>query len=304
MLETAGILDSGIVSEKKLKIYAGILGQIGDIVIFSATLRRIRQLFPNAEITLAVAKKYREAGELLIGLPYADRLFTTELYFEKLTEDVYAPWHLEWPVDLRGDDERAEQAAYDIILETRPRHKRHPWWEFAHVAAELAHIVGVPGPIDLRTEIAIPKGVVIPEERKNKVVIHNDPSIDETKGWSKGAVSELCASLPEGETLLLGGSAADVVPSAIDLRGKTTLAEAARIIEASRCYIGIDSGLMWIAASLQVPVIGIYGTSYIPNAAAVQPHNPNARYFTVEGPAAGLPAGAVADALREILAEG
>jgi hypothetical protein len=52
---------SAIVSADPLRLYTGILGQIGDVVMFSATLRRLRQLFPNAEITFAVSRQYREA---------------------------------------------------------------------------------------------------------------------------------------------------------------------------------------------------------------------------------------------------
>jgi hypothetical protein len=77
--DTAQTLDSGIVSAEPLRIYTGILGQIGDIVMFTPTVRRIRQLFPESQITWAVSSRYREAGELVAGLPYVDRLFVTEL---------------------------------------------------------------------------------------------------------------------------------------------------------------------------------------------------------------------------------
>ena len=70
----------------------------------------------------------------------------------------------------------------------------------------------------------------------------------------------------------------------MDLRGKTTLAEAAVIIKAAKCYVGIDSGLMWIAGSLQVPTVGLYGTSYLPAYRAIYPENPQAVYLQAEGP--------------------
>jgi hypothetical protein len=31
---------------------------------------------------------------------------------------------------------------------------------------------------------------------------------------------------------------------------------------------------MWISGSLQVPVVGLYGTAYIPTYGAIQPVNP------------------------------
>jgi heptosyltransferase-2 len=91
------------------------------------------------------------------------------------------------------------------------------------------------------------------------------------------------------------------VPGALDLRGRTTLAQAAAIIGAARCYVGIDSGLIWIAGSLQVPAVGLYGTSYIPAYEAIQPHNPQATYLQAEGSPAALPPELVLEWTRRTL---
>ena len=296
-LETAeiGIGPDGIVTEAPLRIYAGLLGQIGDIIMFSSTLRRLRQLYPNARITLAVSRKYQQAGELLTGLPYVNRLFVTEFYFERLRPELFQPWERGWPVDLRGDDEVAEERRHDLVLETRPRHRRERWWEHAHQVQEIAHMVGVPGPIDLRTEIAIPGDTSVPDGVAGKIVFHNEPAIDATKAWPLGHALRLMEVF--GHKLVLLGSAPpaeDPVGAhaqdigVVDLRGRTTLAEAAAIIRACGVYVGIDSGLMWIASSLQVPVIGLYGTSYIPAYGAIRPVNPNARYLQTAGGLGGI----------------
>lgn len=284
MGETAeiGIGPGGVVTEAPLRIYTGILGQIGDIVMFSATLRRLRELFPNGRITLAVSRKYREAGELLAGLPYVERLFVTELYFEKLSPALFQPWERGWPVDLRGDDEVAEERRHDLVLPTRPRHRRERWWEQAHQVEETARMVGVPGPIDLRTEIRLPPGTRVPPEAAGKVVFHNDPAIDPSKAWPWEHARELIRLLGPGQVVVLGGPGPEL-PGTLDLRGSTTLAEAAAVIAAAACYVGIDSGLIWIAGSLQVPTVGLYGTSYIPAYGAIQPWNPRARYLQTEG---------------------
>ncbi len=263
----------GAVSMERMKIYTGILGQIGDIVIFTPTLRRLKTLFPNSQITFAVSRKYREAAELVVGLPYVDRLFVAENYFENLTERVAPAWYGGWPVDLRGEDEREEQQKHDLVLETRPRSRRMPWWEVAHQVEESAHMVGVPGPIDLQTEVAIPPDTRIPEETRGKIVVHNDPFISPKKAWGWDSLRLLIHRLGAERVVLLGNPGPEV-DGAIDCRGKTTLAEAAAIIAASECYVGIDSGLMWIAGSLQVPAVGLYGTSYIPAYGAIHPPQP------------------------------
>lgn len=270
------------VHEEPLKIYTGILGQIGDIVMFTPTLRRLKELFPNSSITFAVSRKYREAGELVAGLPYVDRLFVAENYFERMTERSAPAWFSGWPVDLRGDDEVEEQRRHDMVLETRPRYKRMPWWEYAHQVEESANRIGVPGPIDLQTEIAIPSGTRIPDGAAGKIVIHNDPAISQAKAWKWDQLMEFVRRVGADDVVLLGSSGPPA-PGLLDLRGRTTLAEAAATLASARCYVGIDSGLMWIAGSLQVPVVGLYGTSYIPAYGAIQPKNPRATYLQVEG---------------------
>jgi hypothetical protein len=298
--ESAAHLPSGIVTTDPVRIYTGILGQIGDIVMFTASARRLRELFPNAMITFAVSAKYREAGQLVAGLPYVDRLFVTQLYFEKLEGAAYTAWHLGWPVDLRGDDEVAAQRHHDIVMETRPRHRRMPWWEFDHQVAECAHMTGIPGPIDLRTEIAIPPGTAVPPGTAGRIVLHNDPVIDENKAWPWEHVAAFVRGIgPEAVVLL--GNPGPRIDGVQDLRGATTLAQAAAIIAGARCYVGIDSGLMWIAGSLQTPTVGLYGTRYIAAYGAIQPRNPRAVYLQAEGSLESLSPEAVLSAVRRRL---
>jgi hypothetical protein len=295
--ETARCFEGEVVSADPLRIYTGILGQIGDIICFTGTVRRLRQLFPASQITFAVSHRYREAGSLIAGLPYVDRLFVSTNYCERITPHLFKAWELGWGVDVRGDDEVQEQRAHDVVLETRPRHRRMPWWEFDHQVAEQAHMVGVPGPIDLRTEISIPQGTELLPGTEGKIVVHNDPCIDATKAWPWSHVCRLASAVGPNRIVLLGHPGPDV-PDCQDLRGKTTLSEAARIIQTCSCYVGIDSGLMWIAGSLEVPAVGLYGTSYIPAYGAIHPRNPRATYLQVEGDLQSIDADHVYEAVK------
>jgi hypothetical protein len=297
--DTAHLPYPGAIFYEPVSIYTGLLGQIGDIVMFTATARRIKEIFPNCRLTFAVSERYREAGELVEGLPFVDRLFVTRNYFDLRTDLTYVPWHCGWPADYRGEDEVVEQRKHDIVLETRPRHRRMPWWEFDHQVAEMAHQVGVPGPIDLRTEVAIPPSTTTPLAAEGRIVLHNDPSIDPTKAWPRECVQALASAIGPDNMVLLGNPG-PTVPGTVDLRGSTTLAEAAAIVASARCYVGIDSGLMWIAGSLQVPVVGLYGTSYVPAYEKIQPLNPNAVYLQVEGTLSSISVDAVLQGLDQV----
>jgi len=295
-----GIYPGGVVSYEPLRIYTGLLGQIGDIVMFTATARRIKQLFPHSTLTFAVSRQYGEVGDLLSGLPYVDRVFRTELYFEKLTPPLFQPWERGYPVDFRGDDEIGEQRRHHLVFETRPRHREAKWWEHRHQVEELAHQVGVPGPMNLQTEIALAPGVMSPPGSAGKIVLHNDPTTDPAKTWPWEYAAEFVRRQGQGEVVLIGSPGPEV-PGVLDLRGKTRLAETAALIAACRCYVGVDSGPMWLAASLQVPTVGLYGTSYIPAYGAIQPRNPHAAYLQAEGPLERIPAEAVAGWVRHVI---
>jgi ADP-heptose:LPS heptosyltransferase len=82
------------------------------------------------------------------------------------------------------------------------------------------------------------------------------------------------------------------------------IGEDAALDAAAQCYVGIDSGLMWIAGSLQVPTVGLYGTTYLPNVAAVQPANPNATYLKAAGGLDAIEPAAILAAVRATQANG
>jgi ADP-heptose:LPS heptosyltransferase len=143
--------------------------------------------------------------------------------------------------------------------------------------------VGVPGPIDRRAEICIPAGTTIPSDAEGKIVLHNDPLISQAKAWPWQHAAEFIRGLAPEPVVLLGRPGPPI-PGAVDLRGRTTLAQAAAIIAGAKCYVGIESGLLHIAGALQAPTVGLFGTSYIPAYSAVYPYNPRAIYVQAEGP--------------------
>jgi ADP-heptose:LPS heptosyltransferase len=157
---------------------------------------------------------------------------------------------------------------------------------------------GVPGPIELRTEVAIPPGTTLPEGAGGKVVFHNDPTIDASKGWPWEHARRF-VDLIGPERVVLLGNPGPSIGGTLDLRGRTTLSEAASVIHAAACYVGIDSGLMWIAGSLQTPTVGLYGTSYLPAYEAIQPANENATYLQAEGSLGSISAEEVQDRVRQ-----
>jgi ADP-heptose:LPS heptosyltransferase len=102
--------------------------------------------------------------------------------------------------------------------------------------------------------------------------------------------------------VVLLGRPGEPVPGALDLRGLTTLAQAAAIIAAAACFVGVESGLLCIAGALQAPAVGLFGTSHTPARAAVYPYNPSAMYVQAEGSLAAIPPEVVLESVEQVLA--
>ena len=94
------------------------------------------------------------------------------------------------------------------------------------------------------------------------------------KCWPEEQVSELIAALQqEGHRVVLttGPDAAELAMAAritsalaqpvIDLAGQLSLKQLAALCASARCFVGVDSAPMHIAAAVQTPVVALFGPS-------------------------------------------
>ncbi|HZI31549.1 MAG TPA: glycosyltransferase family 9 protein [Candidatus Binatia bacterium] len=101
------------------------------------------------------------------------------------------------------------------------------------------------------------------------VVIQTGPSWP-IREWPERAWSELVAGLRKksGVTMVqigtdhhlaMGNANVPAMTGVVSLVNQLTLEESCAVIAASRLFVGIDSGLLHVAASLRVPCVGIFG---------------------------------------------
>jgi len=69
------------------------------------------------------------------------------------------------------------------------------------------------------------------------------------------------AQLGVGYHSAVGRVIAEPVPGAVSLIGKLTLEESVALISLARLHVGIDSGLLHVAAAVGTPGVGIFGSS-------------------------------------------
>ena len=106
--------------------------------------------------------------------------------------------------------------------------------------------------------------------------VSSGDSVDCSKNWSldkwKQLILRISSEYPELKILVVGGaselSANAFLPSNVcknlkSLIGQTSMSEIIALIAGSKLYLGLDSGLMHIAANMGIPTVSIWGPSSI-----------------------------------------
>ncbi len=143
--------------------------------------------------------------------------------------------------------------------------------EIVHLQAKNDH------PLHLAEQMAARAGVILPPNWRPKfpasAAITRDPLLivlqnscrgalysASTKEWPQDRWIELTQRLAGEFRLVQIGTPADPpLPLAEDLRGRTTLAEAARLLSNASLFLGLESGLQHLAAAVRTPSVIIFG---------------------------------------------
>ena len=104
----------------------------------------------------------------------------------------------------------------------------------------------------------------------HRIVFHNSCRgaryAASTKEWPQDRWSALIARLADKYEMIQIGSLMDPpMKSVEDRRGQTTLSGAAELIASARLFVGLESGLMHVAAAVHIPSVIIVGGRSLPN---------------------------------------
>jgi heptosyltransferase-2 len=110
------------------------------------------------------------------------------------------------------------------------------------------------------------------DKRKLLLGVHPGAAYGETKRWFPERFGEVLRRLhkPGRRFLLLGGPGEEQIAQQIsmimerppiDLVGKTTVAEALALVSMCGLFLSNDSGLMHVAAALNIPQVALFGST-------------------------------------------
>jgi heptosyltransferase II len=266
------------------------LNQIGDLVFSLPLLKALRDNFPGATIH-SVVKPYLK--ELLIGLPYVDSIILREGSLKAKVELLRKLRNYKY--DLLISLPRSVESLilttfskakmkvgfahfpWDLCLDIKENVDGHnSWYNNAKLLKQLN--------IDVRKNnyvglINVDKNINNLNLPKKYVIISPGASQRrQAKAWRQNKFAKLIISLKKnfGLTSVLVGSKENqsynqmiiklAVESStkndslvIDLTGNTGLRSLCSIIKDASLFVGIDSGIMHLASSIDIPVVGLFG---------------------------------------------
>lgn len=134
-----------------------------------------------------------------------------------------------------------------------------------HVIAEMCALAGLHGEVALRpyltlTDTERTAGRLFPRQ----IALHSSGLAAaipyETKEWGAARFAELARLLaPYAKLVQLGSSRDAALPVDTDLRGRTTLREAAAILAGSSAFIGLEGFLAHLARAVDCPSVVVMG---------------------------------------------
>jgi len=244
-------IKSAGVGVKKNSIFFIPWGGYGDLLLTTATIKKLRDAYPEARIYCNDREK---ATEILRHNPLIDRfipfphhLFTEESYQQAINNPQADPM-IFYP-------------SYGYLkpsLHVPQRHAIHVIGEMVGVEAELADMR-----VDLsEAEIDFARRVK-KEIQRPYILLQITPRSHPGKAWPNDRWAEVVRFIDShGKAVVQVGCADEQpIPGAVNLLGNTTILQALALLGEAVCFLGIDSVFQHAAYALGVPALVLFGAS-------------------------------------------
>jgi len=134
-----------------------------------------------------------------------------------------------------------------------------------HILARMCSLAGLKGDVALRPYLSLTPEEAAAGRRAGLQVAFQSTASSAAlafanKEWFPARFAEVVRRLPAGFTAVQLGLPSDPpLPGALDLRGRTTLREAAAIVAASAAFVGLEGFLGHLARAVDCPAVLVLG---------------------------------------------
>lgn len=228
-----------------------MLKTLGDVVLTTTLAHELKADDPNLEIHIYTNPAYAElfCGNPDVAAVHAPDDWNSDLLFMAMATEgydvVYAPYQV-----------RPECNSWHQFDDTRHQHLLDFYW----------HRMGMHRPITERECYLYPSAEDHAKAEEHisldvpRVAVHATSGVS-TKDWP--LFSELTEELRKAGigVCQVGAKSDTLVKGAVDLRGKMGLLELAAFLSKCGAFVGLDSGVSYIADAMRTPTIVIQGST-------------------------------------------
>ncbi len=196
------------------------------------------------------------------GAPFAMMTTHPELFAGNSDPSAVLPVDDYYIAALRRLGTRVVQPYYNTAV---PGDRARDGLPPHHIVAEMCRLAGLSGEIALRPYLhltpderaagrRLPRQIAIQSTCLNAAIPYP------TKEWGDARFSEVARQLrPDFSLVQLGGARDPALPVDLDLRGRTTLREAAAVLSESLVFIGLEGFLAHLARAIDCPAVIVHG---------------------------------------------
>lgn len=274
------------------KILLITANRLGDAVLTTGVVQELLRKYPNAHFMLVcgpvAAPLWQMFPRLQVITMHKQKNSIHWWYLWKQLVGTYFDWVIDFRNSFAGRFLRAKRYT--------PAVKRK---DNEHTVEYLARIVGfslppAPGLQGIYSPLRGSLNFVQQILGKGKFLVLGPTANWGGKIWPAGNFVELGRQLTQhgglcdGWPIVLLGAPGeeaiaapitDALPQAINLVGQLSIPETVAVLKQASLYIGNDSGLMHLAASLNTPTLGLFGPS---KPAHYRPWGPHAAYVQTD----------------------
>lgn len=196
------------------------------------------------------------------GTPFAMMTKRPELFAGNSDPSRLLPIDDHYVVALRRLGARVIQPYYVSTHPTDPQRDVLPG---RHIIAEMCALAGLHGEVALRPYLTLTEAELAPGRLfPSQIAIHSSGLAAAipyaAKEWGPSRFAEVARQLaPHAKLVQLGSARDPTLPVDADLRGKTTLREAAAILASSSVFIGLEGFLTHLARAVDCPAVVVMG---------------------------------------------
>lgn len=245
--------------------------QYGDLYMGTVAARYLKSLEPDGHLTFMIAGDYRECAPLFIDHPHIDRVHILDSPRDRLYQS-----------DLDWIDEQ------HFILTFNPfsdhDHSR-PWWKERRQTHEVAYMHRIPIIDDDNGKIHMAKWFKPTTGLGNHIAFAPFPGSYSAVIAPKTLSLETAQKIVDiivslGYKVLQIGSPSEPALIGADKRDTDYFTSVKNVL-GCKCFVGGDSGFMWLMSGYNFPCLGLYSNGYYTPRfiSAIQPINPNALYL-------------------------